>query len=97
MVCIPCFIVPLLLFIWHRFIQPYILRYWNPWGKKDAQGNLITTPENTKFPIDCTSGKCIFSGKAKSTSDKTEGGSENEKNDIPTTNPHEIVANKKDE
>lgn len=60
MVCIPCFIIPVLLFVWHRFIQPYILRYWNPWAKKDAQGNVITKPEETKFPIDCSGGKCIF-------------------------------------
>lgn len=31
----PCFIIPLILFIFHKFVQPYILRYWNPWGKKD--------------------------------------------------------------
>lgn len=60
MVCIPCFIIPVLLFIWHRFVQPYILRYWNPWAKKDAQGNVLTKPEETKFPIDCSGGKCIF-------------------------------------
>lgn len=60
MVCIPCFIIPVLLFIWHRFIQPYVLRYWNPWAVKDAQGNVITKPEETKFPIDCSGGKCVF-------------------------------------
>lgn len=65
MVCIPCFIVPVLLFIWHRFIQPYVLHYWNPWAKKDADGNVINTPENTKFPIDCTGGQCIFKSKSK--------------------------------
>lgn len=32
--CIPCFIIPLLLFIFHRFIQPILLKYWNPWEKK---------------------------------------------------------------
>lgn len=65
MVCIPCFIVPVLLFIWHRFIQPYVLRYWNPWAKKDADGNVINTPENTKFPIDCSGGTCVFNRKGK--------------------------------
>lgn len=65
MVCIPCFIIPVLLYIWHKFIQPYVLKYWNPWAKKDEHGNVINTPENTKFPIDCTDGKCIFRGKAK--------------------------------
>ncbi|KAG7170585.1 UPF0729 protein [Homarus americanus] len=33
MVCIPCIVVPVLLFIWHRFLQPLILKFWNPWGK----------------------------------------------------------------
>lgn len=65
MVCIPCFIIPVLLYIWHKFIQPYVLKYWNPWAKKDEHGNVINTPENTKFPIDCTGGKCIFRGKSK--------------------------------
>lgn len=37
MVCVPCFIVPIILFIFHKFIQPYILRYWNPWGKKNEK------------------------------------------------------------
>lgn len=84
MVCIPCFIVPVLLFIWHRFIQPYVLRYWNPWAKKDADGNVINTPENTKFPIDCTGGKCIF---------KPKGNAANKSDDAtPTANPHPIAA-----
>lgn len=68
MVCIPCFIVPVLLFIWHRFIQPYVLRYWNPWAKKDAEGNVIGKPEDTKFPIDCSGGQCVFSSKNKTES-----------------------------
>lgn len=73
MVCIPCFIIPVLLYVWHKFIQPYILRFWNPWQKKDAQGNDIP-PEKTEFPIDCTGGKCVFRGKTQkndSTADET--------------------------
>lgn len=31
--CVPCFIIPLLLFIFHRYIQPIILKFWNPWKK----------------------------------------------------------------
>ena len=29
--CIPCIVIPLLLYFFHRFIQPYLLRIWNPW------------------------------------------------------------------
>lgn len=85
MVCIPCFIIPVLLFVWHRFIQPYILRFWNPWAKKDAQGNVITKPEDTKFPIDCSGGKCIFTRK-------------NQSEVQQQANPHEVSIedNKKD-
>lgn len=32
MVCIPCIVIPLLLIIWHKFLQPIFLRIWNPWG-----------------------------------------------------------------
>lgn len=31
--CVPCFVVPLLLFIFHRYIQPLLLKIWNPWEK----------------------------------------------------------------
>uniref|UniRef100_A0A0C9RVN4 Putative secreted protein n=1 Tax=Amblyomma americanum TaxID=6943 RepID=A0A0C9RVN4_AMBAM len=37
MVCIPCIIAPVLLFIWHRFIQPIVLSVWNPWAKKEIR------------------------------------------------------------
>lgn len=31
--CVPCFVIPLLLFIFHRYIQPILLKIWNPWEK----------------------------------------------------------------
>ena len=31
MVCISCIVIPLLLYIWHRFLQPLALKIWNPW------------------------------------------------------------------
>ncbi|CAN7985992.1 unnamed protein product, partial [Ixodes hexagonus] len=37
MVCIPCIIAPVLLFIWYRFIQPIVLKFWNPWEKKEIR------------------------------------------------------------
>ncbi len=33
MVCISCIVVPLFLYIWHKFLQPIALKIWNPWGK----------------------------------------------------------------
>lgn len=34
MVCVPCFMIPFLLFLW-RFIQPYVLMIWNPPKNED--------------------------------------------------------------
>ncbi|XP_052849316.1 UPF0729 protein GD16342 [Drosophila gunungcola] len=58
MVCVPCFIIPLLLYIWHKFVQPILLRYWNPWQKKDAEGNVIK--KGPEFPFECKGGVCPF-------------------------------------
>ncbi|KAH8396077.1 hypothetical protein KR222_002691, partial [Zaprionus bogoriensis] len=58
MVCVPCFIIPLLLYIWHKFVQPILLRYWNPWEKKDADGNVIKA--GPEFPFECKGGVCPF-------------------------------------
>uniref|UniRef100_A0A182PL46 Uncharacterized protein n=1 Tax=Anopheles epiroticus TaxID=199890 RepID=A0A182PL46_9DIPT len=61
MVCVPCFIVPVLLYLWHKFVQPILLKYWNPWEKKDKDGNVIQT--ESKNPFDCTGGVCRWAGK----------------------------------
>lgn len=63
MVCVPCFIIPVLLYIWHKFVQPILLRYWNPWEKKDAQGNVIK--EAPAFPFECKGGVCPYPGATK--------------------------------
>ena len=63
MVCVPCFIIPVLLYIWHKFIQPIVLRYWNPWEKKDAQGNVIKA--GPEFPFECKGGVCPYPGAKK--------------------------------
>ena len=56
MVCIPCIFVPVLLFIWHRFLQPIMLKFWNPFGQveqpknddksKDEKEGSISTDKN---------------------------------------------------
>uniref|UniRef100_A0A0K8R6I2 Putative secreted protein n=1 Tax=Ixodes ricinus TaxID=34613 RepID=A0A0K8R6I2_IXORI len=54
MVCIPCIIAPVLLYIWYRFIQPIVLKFWNPWEKKeirlDAAGDA--RQDSTKLASD---------------------------------------------
>lgn len=48
MVCIPCIVIPVLLWIFHKFIQPFVLKFWNPWASKtmtalpDAGGDHTT-------------------------------------------------------
>uniref|UniRef100_A0A182MV58 Uncharacterized protein n=1 Tax=Anopheles culicifacies TaxID=139723 RepID=A0A182MV58_9DIPT len=42
--------------------QPIVLKYWNPWEKKDKDGNVIKT--EPKNPFECVGGVCRFSGKS---------------------------------
>ncbi|EAT32602.1 AAEL015238-PA [Aedes aegypti] len=75
MVCVPCFIIPVLLFLWHRFIQPYVLRFWNPWEKKDKDGNVIKDGSSTEFPFQCKGGVCPFPVKDKAKQEVAASGS----------------------
>jgi len=29
-------VIPVLLYIWHRWLQPIALKIWNPWGKVET-------------------------------------------------------------
>lgn len=53
MVCVPCIVIPLLLWVYHKYIQPLILKYWNPWGKKEISDinteNIDTNTAEYKF------------------------------------------------
>jgi len=40
MVCIPCIVIPVLLWIFHKYIQPFILKFWNPWASKSVSAPL---------------------------------------------------------
>ncbi|RZF46579.1 hypothetical protein LSTR_LSTR002911 [Laodelphax striatellus] len=51
MVCVPCFMIPFLLIVW-RILQPFILRFWNPWEVTDKDGKKIT-----KAPFNCVNCK----------------------------------------
>ncbi|XP_063539896.1 UPF0729 protein AAEL015238 [Cydia strobilella] len=77
MVCVPCFIIPVLLLIWHRFIQPYVLRFWNPWAVKDADGNVV----KTEAPFSCEGGVCMFGKKKLENKADEDKGSEASKDD----------------
>lgn len=55
MVCVPCFIVPVLLYLWHKFLQPYVLMFWNPWAVQDANGN-----NKSQLELSCEGGVCAF-------------------------------------
>jgi len=37
MVCIPCIVIPFVLWLFHRYIQPLILKFWNPWENKSVE------------------------------------------------------------
>ena len=37
MVCVPCIVIPALLYIWHRFLQSIFLRFYNPWATVTAE------------------------------------------------------------
>lgn len=50
MVCISCFVIPILLFIWHRFIRPIVRKFW--YADKEIAGNdtgaAVEHPDGTK-------------------------------------------------
>ncbi|CAG9760563.1 unnamed protein product [Ceutorhynchus assimilis] len=52
--CVPCFVIPLLLFIFHRYIQPFLLLFWNPWANKTSNdGKNGGTKEKCEFSCEC--------------------------------------------
>lgn len=49
MVCVPCVLVPILLFLW-KLIEPFVLRFWNPWkGVKAGEKKGITEEQGCPF------------------------------------------------
>lgn len=46
MVCVPCIVIPFLLFLWHRYIQPIVLKFWNPWKVEDTKTQTKISPVN---------------------------------------------------
>lgn len=54
MVCVPCIVIPVLLYIWHRFLQPIFLKFWNPWAKVRAHLLTWTSSLRTLFRLRLT-------------------------------------------
>ena len=69
MVCISCVVVPVVLYIWHRFLQPLMLRFWNPFGLVEAS----STPKQSGEPL-----KCPFSGSDSDATATAAGGEKSE-------------------
>jgi hypothetical protein len=39
-------VIPFLLFLWYRYIQPIVLKFWNPWKAVDTKTETKMPPEN---------------------------------------------------
>jgi len=37
MVCISCIVIPVFLWLWHKYLQPLVLKFYNPWAKVEAE------------------------------------------------------------
>uniref|UniRef100_A0A2M3ZAE9 Secreted peptide n=1 Tax=Anopheles braziliensis TaxID=58242 RepID=A0A2M3ZAE9_9DIPT len=78
MVCVPCFIIPVLLYIWHKLVQPILLKYWNPWEKKTENGDKVESSNETTYQLECKDGVCRFARKSSSLEDSTKHSQSNE-------------------
>lgn len=52
MVCISCIVIPVVLYLWHRFLQPLFLRFWNVQGAvKDSTGHVQDASKELSCPL----------------------------------------------
>lgn len=58
MVCLPCFVVPVLLIIWKKFLEPYV------WPRIYKFWYGVEYKKDDTVPFNCDGGKCIFAPKA---------------------------------
>merc|ERR1712242_456214 len=63
MVCISCIVIPVVLWLWHRFLQPMFLKFWNPW-QPAVEKSSIQTGENDTTSNPGGNLKCPFSSKS---------------------------------
>lgn len=47
MVCISCIVIPLMLYIWHKFLQPIALKIWNPWANVEDKSQTAVVDDQT--------------------------------------------------
>merc|ERR1712150_412147 len=66
MVCVSCIVVPLLLWLWHKFLQPLVLRFWGPlpWGNQEAVAD--NKDSGIEADKETNKGTCPFSSKLNS-------------------------------
>lgn len=91
MVCVPCVLVPILLFLW-KLIEPFVLRFWNPWKVVKAGENKGITEEQG-----CPFG-CPMKPKTKpeSSGNKSEADTSCEKDTLPV-NKTEVTTGSEEE
>lgn len=77
MVCIPCIVVPFLLWFFHKYIQPYIQKFW-PWSK---QQNVEDIKADKKVHCNGVSNGSIPNGQVVTAGDDGGGGLSDKKND----------------
>lgn len=67
MVCISCIVIPVVLWLWHKYLQPLVLRFWGPlpWGNQEA---VTENKDSTKDPGKIATNGCPFSNKSSSIS-----------------------------
>lgn len=75
MVCVPCFMIPFLLFLW-RFIQPFVLMLWN--NPKNKEGDK-DSGDNQKEENYCPSALMCPCAKKDPIQNNTEGKTVEEK------------------
>ena len=66
MVCVACFVIPVVLWLWHKYLQPLVVRFWGPlpWGNQEA---VKENKDSTKDPGKGAIGNgCPFSNKSSS-------------------------------
>jgi glutaredoxin 3 len=49
MVCIPCIVIPFVLWLFHKYVQPFILKFWNPWEKKSVENKSADSELNPEM------------------------------------------------
>jgi hypothetical protein len=68
MVCISCIVIPVFLWLWHKYLQPLVLRFWGPlpWGTPQPVDS--TTDPTVDADKETSNTTCPFSSKSKDTS-----------------------------